>query len=563
MAIKVGFDWLVKGNADMETYQNTLAVVLGSQAKATETLAWAQKFAAQTPFEIPQVVEATTRMASYGLVAKDSLGIIGDMASVMGKDLMSAVEAVADAQTGEVERLKEFGITKKMIQDQAKDAGLKNPINNAGQITDIKAFNTALFSLMNKRYKGGMDLQSKTFLGMLSNAKDFMGTLGRDLGKPIFDSMKNGLGSLLVFLQRIQSDGTVDSWVNNVKYGLGVVGGAFTNLKNIGAQTWHYITYLGADFYAKNKPLFDRMGIILGNLFKSLQTNSEFILGKITNVLIPSLINILFTVGQKVLDVAAYFINNWRWIGPLVEGITIVLGSYLLYLGYVKIATGIATAAQWLWNIAMGANPIGLVILGIGLLIGVGILLYQNWDLVKTKASDMWVAVENAFKTGVNAAIGLINSLITMINKIPGVNVPLIAKVQMSTTTSQQKDNAKNSGYTDNWAAGYSKNISYKDNWALNGTHANGLNYVPFDGYRAELHKGEGVLTAEENQSLKTGAKTKSGSVIVQGPLVGELTITGVADDTAKMVDKFLNLLYEKLKAADSILGTADMEVLL
>jgi len=33
----------------------------------------------------------------------------------------------------------------------------------------------------------------------------------------------------------------------------------------------------------------------------------------------------------------------------------------------------------------------------------------------------------------------------------------------------------------------------------LNGSHANGLSYVPFNGYRAELHQGEAVLTANEN----------------------------------------------------------------
>lgn len=33
-----------------------------------------------------------------------------------------------------------------------------------------------------------------------------------------------------------------------------------------------------------------------------------------------------------------------------------------------------------------------------------------------------------------------------------------------------------------------------------NGSHANGLAYVPYDGYVAELHKGERVLTAQENQ---------------------------------------------------------------
>lgn len=35
----------------------------------------------------------------------------------------------------------------------------------------------------------------------------------------------------------------------------------------------------------------------------------------------------------------------------------------------------------------------------------------------------------------------------------------------------------------------------------VDGSHASGLAYVPFDGYRAELHKGEGILTAEENKA--------------------------------------------------------------
>lgn len=33
----------------------------------------------------------------------------------------------------------------------------------------------------------------------------------------------------------------------------------------------------------------------------------------------------------------------------------------------------------------------------------------------------------------------------------------------------------------------------------VDGSHAGGLKYVPFDGYRAELHTGEAVLTAQEN----------------------------------------------------------------
>lgn len=43
----------------------------------------------------------------------------------------------------------------------------------------------------------------------------------------------------------------------------------------------------------------------------------------------------------------------------------------------------------------------------------------------------------------------------------------------------------------------------------LNGTHYNGLDYVPFDGYNARLHKGERVLTKKENEAY-TKAKQES-----------------------------------------------------
>lgn len=40
---------------------------------------------------------------------------------------------------------------------------------------------------------------------------------------------------------------------------------------------------------------------------------------------------------------------------------------------------------------------------------------------------------------------------------------------------------------------------------SVNGSHANGLDYVPFDGYIAELHKGERVLTRQENEAYSQG----------------------------------------------------------
>jgi hypothetical protein len=51
------------------------------------------------------------------------------------------------------------------------------------------------------------------------------------------------------------------------------------------------------------------------------------------------------------------------------------------------IATKMATVAQWAWNTAMSANPIGLIIVGIGALIGIIVLLVKNWDKVTEAVS--------------------------------------------------------------------------------------------------------------------------------------------------------------------------------
>lgn len=46
----------------------------------------------------------------------------------------------------------------------------------------------------------------------------------------------------------------------------------------------------------------------------------------------------------------------------------------------------------------------------------------------------------------------------------------------------------------------------------IDGSHASGLSYVPYDGYIAELHKGESVLTAEEAAAYRAGISSGNAS---------------------------------------------------
>ena len=61
----------------------------------------------------------------------------------------------------------------------------------------------------------------------------------------------------------------------------------------------------------------------------------------------------------------------------------------------------------------------------------------------------------------------------------------------------------------------------------VNGSHAGGLEYVPFDGYIAELHKGERVLTASEargyNNRRNSGYDERPIKIVVQSVLDGKV----------------------------------------
>lgn len=103
--------------------------------------------------------------------------------------------------------------------------------------------------------------------------------------------------------------------------------------------------------------------LLLGNNIKAsmieLGSTALPILGSIGDFLMNNL-DIIKDVGTVILSVAA------AW------------GVYALVTNASAIALGVATAAQWAFNAAMTANPIGLIVTAIGLLIGGLVIAYQR-----------------------------------------------------------------------------------------------------------------------------------------------------------------------------------------
>ena len=107
--------------------------------------------------------------------------------------------------------------------------------------------------------------------------------------------------------------------------------------------------------------------------------------------------------------------DNINWILPLLAGMLAgfiafkVVSTVITIFGLLKTIIGGASSVMAIFNAVMAANPAVLIALAIGVLIGVIMLLWNNWDKVAK-----WLG--NSFKGLGNIFIGLVNIVINGIN---------------------------------------------------------------------------------------------------------------------------------------------------
>jgi TP901 family phage tail tape measure protein len=95
----------------------------------------------------------------------------------------------------------------------------------------------------------------------------------------------------------------------------------------------------------------------------------------------------------------------------IVQGAALAYASFQLAAEFVKglqLATKIATAAQWAWNAAMTANPIGIVIIAIAALIGILYVLYTHFEEVQEFCASVWESPAAAVIAFITGPIGML-----------------------------------------------------------------------------------------------------------------------------------------------------------
>jgi phage tail tape-measure protein len=206
-------------SAEFEQFLTRLSTIEGSMDKAKASLAWVKTFGKETPYEVAEVLDAFVKLKAYGIDPTDgALRTLGDTAAGMGKDIMDAVEMLADAQTGEFERLKEFGI-------RASAEGKKVTFTYTQGGKDMAksteksaaAIRRTLLDILDTKFKGGMEAQAKTWNGMLSNLGDAWVDFQLRIGEAgVFELAKNKLKGLLDWVAKAAEDGRLQAWAEKI-----------------------------------------------------------------------------------------------------------------------------------------------------------------------------------------------------------------------------------------------------------------------------------------------------------------------------------------------------------
>lgn len=139
---------------------------------------------------------------------------------------------------------------------------------------------------------------------------------------------------------------------------------------------------------------------------------------------------------STAMDLASGAISVIEALSPVIGA---VAGAIITYKGAVmlwnaaetakNVVMGISTAAQWALNVAMTANPIGIVIVAIGALVGAFIVLWNKsegfrnfwinlWEKVKAIVTSAWEGIKAGFEKIKNGISAVKEKMSTMWNGV-------------------------------------------------------------------------------------------------------------------------------------------------
>lgn len=185
-------------NSSIQQTTISLTSMLGSQEKANALIAEMTQFAAKTPFEFPELADASKKLVAFGFEAEQiipTMTMLGDIAAGLNIPVGELSELYGKARVQgrlymeDINQLTGRGIP--VIQEFAKQFGVSDAavrqLVEDGKI-GFPELEKALKDLTKEggKFGGLMEEQSKSLVGQWSTFKDTIGQILGKLTSPIF-----------------------------------------------------------------------------------------------------------------------------------------------------------------------------------------------------------------------------------------------------------------------------------------------------------------------------------------------------------------------------------------
>jgi len=373
----------VKAAADMESLNIGLqSSFRGNKEAAAAAFQEINKFAAQTPFELAEVTTSFLKLKNMGLdPSVKALEAYGNIASSMpGKTLNDFVEAVADAVTGENERLKEFGIKAKKDGDIINYTfqGVTTSVRN-----NSKSIEQYLKYIGTVKFAGATVAQSKSINGQLSTLKDNVVMTAAKIGSTLIPKLTELFKKITPIIDRVAV--WVDKNPRLTKTILMIVAAAAALSFTVSATAFVF----GGLFKAIAGVMW------ISNTYRTLMLTMKAAQMAYTFSLLST------GSGFAAVSAGLKAMNLGFLASPIFWGIALIAGAaYLIYANWDKIKVffgklwdGIKVIFNKAWEFfknwgVLFLGPVGLII--------------KYWDKIPTFFSSLWPKVKGIFMTFVN-----------------------------------------------------------------------------------------------------------------------------------------------------------------
>lgn len=219
------------------------------------------------------------------------------------------------------------------------------------KITELKPSTETALSALDAATGDTAQEMGKTFKGSFDNMLNSLGILGAALLGPVFQAAPPVLQAMTDGVKGLAS--LVQPAIEGVKSAISGVVDAFKGV---------------VDFVSRNSAVFGTLGAAIGG-----------VAAVIGAALLPAFVSWLALMVKMNVQIAAFLVKQALFSG----------------------AAKVAAAAQWLWNAALTANPIGIVVAAIaGLVAGLVYFFTQT-----ETGRKIWTAAWGAIKAAVSAVV--------------------------------------------------------------------------------------------------------------------------------------------------------------